>query len=70
MKIKISADSTCDLSTELIEQYDISILPLHVQVGEKNLTDGVDVTPVDLYAHVSGGGSLPKTQAINVDEYQ
>lgn len=38
--IKIIADSTCDLSKELLEQYDISIIPLSINVGDKSYMDG------------------------------
>ena len=30
MKIKICADSTCDLSPELVEKYDVGIIPLYI----------------------------------------
>ena len=40
MKIKISADSTCDLSPELIERYHIGITPLYIIRGEETLRDG------------------------------
>ena len=33
--IKIIADSTCDLSDELIKKYDIDILPLYIHMGDK-----------------------------------
>ena len=69
MRIKITSDSTCDLSKEQIEKYGIDVMPLAVAVGEKNYRDGVDVTPDDLYAHVSAGGDLPKTAANNIAEY-
>ena len=46
MKIKISADSTCDLSPELIERYHIGITPLYIIRGEETLRDGIDVRPV------------------------
>ena len=45
MKIKISADSTCDLSPELIERYHIGITPLYIIRGEETLRDGIDVHP-------------------------
>ena len=47
MKIKISADSTCDLSPELIERYHIGITPLYIIRGEETLRDGIDVHPQD-----------------------
>ena len=43
--VKIIADSTCDLSKEWIEKYDITILPLHILLGEQEYRDGVDITP-------------------------
>ena len=69
MRIKITSDSTCDLSPELIEKYDIEVLPLAVNIGSKACRDGVDAKPDDIYAHVSAGGDLPSTAAINPAEY-
>ena len=43
MKIKISADSTCDLSPELIARYNIGITPLYIVRGDETLRDGIDV---------------------------
>ena len=48
MKIKISADSTCDLSKELVEKNDISIVPLFVSLGSENLLDGETINPKDI----------------------
>ena len=42
--VKIISDSTCDLSKELVEKYDITILPLHILLGEDEYRDGVDIT--------------------------
>jgi len=49
MKIKITADSTCDLSRELLERYDVSVMPLHVALGETDCLDGVTIQPDDIY---------------------
>lgn len=68
-KIIISSDSTCDLSPELIEKYNVSIIPLGVTLGEKVYRDGVDITPDDVYAHHDKTGELPKTTAANVGEF-
>ena len=48
--VRISADSTCDLSEELIEKYNITIAPLYVRVGEEERLDGVNVSPDDIFA--------------------
>ncbi len=69
MKIKLISDSTCDLSKELIEKYDIEILPLFVGVGDKNLRDGVEITPEDIYDYVDKSGKLPTTAAPNIDSF-
>ena len=45
LNIKISADSTCDLSPALIAQYGIGITPLYIVRGEETLRDGVDIVP-------------------------
>lgn len=47
-KVIIAADSTCDLSPELIEKYNIEIIPLPVNLGDKPCLDGVDVTVDDV----------------------
>ena len=70
MSIKISADSTCDLSREYIEAHDITIVPLTVSMGDRDYVDGRDIAPDDIFRHVDAGGSLPKTAAVNVDAYR
>lgn len=69
MKIKITADSTCDLSEELIERYGVGIMPLHVVLGSTTYSDGVDITPQKIFEYVAETGNLPKTAAPSVDEY-
>ena len=69
MNYKITADSTCDLSPELLEQYGLGLTPLYVQLGEKTYRDGVDIFPDDIYAHVANGGDLATTAAVNLADY-
>ena len=70
MKIKITSDSTCDLSRELIEKYDIGILPLSVVLDEEKIyRDGLDLTPQDIFDYVARTGKLPKTCATTVEDY-
>lgn len=68
MKIKITSDSTCDLSPELIKKYDIDILPLYVSLGDDTKKDGVEATPDDIYDYVDKTGVLPKTSTANIAE--
>lgn len=69
MKIKITADSTCDLGEELISKYNVGIFPLTVVLGEKSYKDGIDIQPSDIFAYVKATGNLPKTAAGSVEAY-
>lgn len=69
MRIKITSDSTCDLPQELIEKYDIGILPLCVTVGEATYRDGVDITADEMLAMTEKSGITPKTAANNIQDY-
>lgn len=68
MKIKITSDSTCDLSAELIEKYGVGIFPLTVVLGEKSFKDG-EIAPADIFGYVKQTNQLPKTAAGSAEEY-
>ena len=70
MKIKITSDSTCDLSQEILDKYDISLVRLVVVKDGKAYTEGVEITPQDIFDHVAAGGSLCSTAAVNVGDYE
>ena len=69
MKIKILSDSTCDLSAQLLQQHDITLVPLTVIKNGQEFKDGVTITPADIFAHVAAGGELCSTSANSVGEY-
>ena len=68
MKIAISAESTCDLSKELIEQYHVQIIPYTINLDQKSIRDG-DLSTEEIFEYVKKTGVLPKTAAINEFEY-
>ena len=69
-KIILTADSPCDLSKEFIERYNVkAICPLHINLGEKSYDDGVNITPDEIYKNFENTGVLPKTSAVNTQEY-
>ncbi len=70
MNIKILSDSTCDLSPELIEKLNITIVPLIVMKGGEEFLDGVTVTPTDIFDHVANGGELCSTAARSMVVYE
>lgn len=69
MKIKILSDSTCDLSEQLLQQHDITLVPLTVIKADREFKDGVTITPADIFDHVAQGGALCSTSAVSVGEY-
>ena len=65
--VRITADSTCDLSRELIEKYNISIIPLHIVMDEKEYLDGADITPDEIYEWSDKNNTTPKTSAVGFE---
>ena len=69
-KILIASDSTTDLGPELIEKYNVKIIPLGVTLGGKTYTDGVDIDPDMIYDNYAKTGELPKTSAANIPQFE
>ncbi len=68
-KIKIITDSTCDLTKELLEKYDITVIPLYVNFKETSFKDGVTIDTSLLYQKVEEYQMLPKTAAITIVDF-
>ena len=68
-KIMVTADSTCDLSRGVAERFGIQIFPLHVVFPNGDYRDGIDIGSEKVYEIVGATGVLPKTSAINTQEY-
>lgn len=66
--VKIVSDSTCDLPIELLEAYDISVIPLMISMGETTKKDGTEVTPEDIYCWSDETGQTPKTAAPTIGD--
>ncbi len=66
--VKIISVSTSDLSKELLEKYDVSILPLHVLLGEEEYLDGKNITPDEIFAWADANKTTPKTSAPSMTE--
>lgn len=67
-RILITADSTTDLTPDLIERYGVKILPLGITLGDVTYKDGVDVTPEDIRTYYKETGLLPKTSSPNLGD--
>ncbi|MGN0374804.1 MAG: DegV family protein, partial [Butyrivibrio sp.] len=68
MGVKIISDSTCDLSQELTDKYNINILPLHIILGDKEYEDGKNIGPEDIYKWSDANKTTPHTSAPSVAE--
>ena len=65
----ITADSTCDLSPELLERFQIKTIPLTIQLGNDSFLDGEGFTPELMYARYNQDGTLPKTSACSIQQF-
>ena len=68
--IKITADSTCDLSQAILETFNIDLVPLHIAVNGNDYRDGVDISPSDIVNFVENENKICQTAAVNAFEYQ
>ncbi len=60
-QVKIMADSTCDLSPDLVKEYDVTLIPLQVVMDGKTYEDGVDITPADIFKWSEENKTTPQT---------
>ena len=61
--VKVMSDSTSDLGKELLERYDVDVLPLHIILGDQEYLDGKNITPDEIYAWSEANQTTPKTSA-------
>ena len=69
-KVKIISDSTCDLSEELLAQFDVAVLPHPIVRDGELLQDNVTITPDDIYRHYEQTSRLCTTSAPNAYDYE
>ena len=67
--VVITADSTCDLSQELKDRYQIHIIPLTILLGGESYLDGVEFSTEDIYTRYRSDGTLPKTSAPSIQQF-
>ncbi|MBR1392594.1 MAG: DegV family protein [Ruminococcus sp.] len=66
--VRIYSDSTCDLSKELCERYNITILPLYIILGDKDYRDGENITPTEIFKWSDEHKTTPKTSAASLED--
>lgn len=67
--VMITADSTCDLSPDLLERFNIKTIPLTIQLGDESFLDGEGFTPDMMYTRYHKDGTLPKTAAVSIQQF-
>lgn len=65
-KIRILADSTCDLTPQMLQQYGVQIVPLNIVLNDKAYQDGVEIGPDEIYAWSEAHKTTPKTSAMTL----
>ncbi len=66
--IRILSDSTCDLSEEITDKYGITIVPLHIVLGEDEYRDRVEITQKEIFEWADRNKTTPKTSAVSYDD--
>lgn len=69
MRIKVVTDSVCDIPDELIEQYNIKVVPSYINIGDQSYLDGVEMTRKQFYDGLDNFPQHPKTAAPGPETY-
>lgn len=69
MMVKIITDSTCDLSPEIVEKYQIEVVPLSIYINGKNYLDGKELNTAQLFDLIEKTRELPKTSAPSIESF-
>jgi fatty acid kinase fatty acid binding subunit len=63
MPVRIVTDSAADLTPSDVEELGVEVVPLSIRFGDKEYTDGVDLTVEEFYAKLASSADLPETAA-------
>ncbi len=64
-KIAIVTDSSCDLPQELLEHYQINVVPININFGSNHYLDKVTIKPERFYDMLETSNVFPTTSQIN-----
>ena len=68
-KVAVVADSTCSLPPEIVDKYDICIVPLEIIYDGKSYRDGIDITPNEVYRIMRRKENLPTTSTASAGDF-
>lgn len=66
--VHVISDSTCDLSQELLQKYQITMVPLHIVLGDREYRDTIEITPEEIYQWSDANKTTPKTSAASYED--
>ncbi len=69
MVIKIVTDSTCDLPPSVIQELDISVVPLYINIGDQGFLDGIEITRTEFYSNLPTYPIHPTTGTPGPDSF-
>lgn len=67
--IVIATDSTCDLTQELLDKYQIEVLPLYIIINNKQYKDMVELKSKEMYELAEKTNSHPKTATASIQDF-
>jgi len=67
--IALVTDSTCDLSQELIDYYQINMMPININFGDNHYLDKVTLQPEQFYSLLNETQDHPKTSQVNENTF-
>lgn len=69
MSIKVVTDSTCDLPASLAREYDISVIPCFINMGDESYLDGIELSREEFYARLPDYDPPPTTSAPGIGTF-
>ena len=69
-RICIAADSTFDMTLDLVQQYGIEVSASYVRMGDQDYLDYPDLKQSDLFDYYRSAKKLPQTAAANPNDYE
>jgi DegV family protein with EDD domain len=68
--VRIVTDSACDLTEQLVKEYNVIVVPLTIRFGQEELEDRRQLTPAEFWQRCRGKGALPETAAPSPGSFQ
>jgi len=69
MTVRIITDSVSDIPPEVIDELDISVIPVLLRFGEETFRDGVDINNDQFYERLATSKTMPTTAVPSLDMF-